>query len=200
MTHVSFVNMHILGWGNSFLTSTQASLFPLFFFFFPPCLSSSSYWCLPPPPGPKAGGSSCDFILKVGGRSMWKEPKMTWLTSEAKLMIVLYTLFWSFADLHSFSQIWSLKSTARRTMAGNSLSRHSFALKIYLWWIIMFKRAQRLRDLVLNLPRMMSFAILNIRSCPCISWKFVGARTSCLFNALSILPSRHALGLGQAGG
>ncbi len=87
------------------------------------------FWASASTSGPEAGGSSYDFILKVGGSSMWNEPMMTWLPNGAKLMIVLSTLFQFVADLHSFSRIWNLELTARRNLTGNSFWGHSFALK-----------------------------------------------------------------------
>ena len=89
-----------------------------------------------------------------------------------------------FANLQSFNQIRILVSTARRNLAGNSSSRRSFALKIDLWRFIMFARALRHWTPTLRSPRRITEATVNIRSCSCSSWKFIGGWTSCLFDAL----------------
>jgi len=116
--HFSFVSMQILPGGNSFFTSEQALSFPLLFFL--SCLSSSKSLHFPLPPGLIVVVCFGDFIEKVGvgGRIMWKEPKMTWFMSGRKLIIKLTTLSQFFADLQSFSQIWTLVSTARENLLG----------------------------------------------------------------------------------
>ncbi len=140
--HNSFVSMQILLWGKSFFTSKWALSFPLPFFF-PLRFPLFGSWRFPPPPGSATVVSFGDFIEKVGGRSMWKEPKLTSLTHGQKLMIKLLTLLRFAADLHLFNQIWNLVSTAKRNLAGIYLSRRSFALKIDLCWFIMFIRTLR---------------------------------------------------------
>ena len=101
------------------------------------------------------------------------------------MIIKLSASSWFFADLQSFSQVWTLVSTARRNLAGNPLSRRSFALKMDLWWFtIMFARALRHWGPMLSLPKRMLVVTVNTRSCSCSSWKLIGGWTSCLFNAL----------------
>jgi hypothetical protein len=46
------------------------------------------------------------FILKVGGRLMWKDPNKTWETRCAKSMMESSMLLRVCAILHCFSQIW----------------------------------------------------------------------------------------------
>ncbi len=87
---------------------------------------------------------------------------MTWFMSGRKLIIESSISSWFFADLQSFSQIWNLVLTARRNLAGNSLLRHSFALKMDLWQIIMFERALRHWDPTLSSPKIMLLAAVNI--------------------------------------
>ncbi len=137
--HNFFVSMQILLWGKLFFTSKWALSFP-FSFFFPLHFPSFGSRHFPPPPGPATVVSFGDFIEKVRGRSMWKEPKLTSLTSGRKSMIESLTLLQFAADLHSFNQIWNLELTAKRNLAGIFLSRRSFALKIDLCWFIMFIR------------------------------------------------------------
>ena len=60
------------------------------------------------------------------------EPKALFLSGR-KLIIELSTSSRFFADLQSFSQIWTLMLTVGRNLAGNSSSIHTFALKIDLW-------------------------------------------------------------------
>ena len=89
-----------------------------------------------------------------------------------------------FANLQSFNQIWFLVSTARRNLAANSSSRRYFALKIDFCRFIMFARALRHGTPTLSSPKRIMEATVNIRSCSCSSWKFIGGWTSCLFDAL----------------
>ena len=58
-----------------------------------------------------------------------KRAKMIWFMRGLKSIIESSTLLRFFADLQSVNQIWTLVMTARRNLAGNSLLRHSFALK-----------------------------------------------------------------------
>ena len=109
---------------------------------------------------------------------------MTWFTRVRELIIESSTSSRFFANLQSVNQIWNLVSTARRNLAGNSSSRRSFALKIDLWWFIMFARALRHWTPTLSSPKRIMEATVNIRSCSCSSWKFIGGWTSCLFEAL----------------
>ena len=112
---------------------------------------------------------------------------MTWFTRGRKLIIKSSTSSRFFANLQSVDQIWNLVSTARRNLAGNSSSRRSFALKIDLWRFIMFARALRHWTPMLSSPKRIMEATVNIRSCSCSSWKFIGGWTSCLFEALIYL-------------
>jgi hypothetical protein len=89
--HNLFVSMQILLWGKSFFTSKWALSF-CFPFFFPLCFPLFGSQRFPPPPGPTTVVLFGHFIEKVGGRSMWKEPKLTLLTSGRKLMTKLLTL------------------------------------------------------------------------------------------------------------
>ena len=109
---------------------------------------------------------------------------MTWFTRVRKSIIESSTMSRFFANLQSFNQIWTLVSTARRNLAGNSSLRRSFALKIDFWWFIMFARDLRHWTPTLSSPNRITEATVNIRSCFCSSWKFIGGWTSCLFNAL----------------
>ena len=54
------------------------------------------------------------------------------------------------------------------------LSRCSFALKIDLWWLIIFITVSRHWDPTLRSPKKMSFVMMNISSCSYSSWKFIG--------------------------
>jgi len=109
---------------------------------------------------------------------------MTWFTRGRKSLIESSTSSRFFANMQSVNQIWNLVLTARRNLARNSSSRHSFALKIDLWQFIMFTRALRHWTPTLSSPKRIMEATVNIRSCSCSSWKFIGGWASCLFEAL----------------
>ncbi len=74
--------------------------------------------------------------------------------------------------------------TAKRTFAGNFLLVRSLALNVDLLFSIILNRALRDRDPTLRSPKKTLFAAVNISTCSFILSKFIGALTSCLFDAL----------------
>jgi hypothetical protein len=115
---------------------------------------------------------------------MWKELKRTFEIRAEKSMSESLTLFWEVAFLQSLSQSWKRESTAKRNFVGNFSSVHSLALNIDLLLSIILNRALRDCDPMLRSPKKTSFATANICTCSFISLKFIGALTSCLFDAL----------------
>ncbi len=183
ITQVLLASMQISLWGDSFLMRSRFSF--SFFLFFPSSRLSSSRSGHFPPPFPVAAGLGLgSFIAKVGGSSMWKEFKRTFEIRAERLMSELLTLLWEFAFLQSFSQSWKRELTTKRFFAGIFLLVCSLALNVDLLFSIILNRALRDWDPMMRSPKKTSFATVNICTCSFISLKFIGALTSCLFDAL----------------
>ena len=92
-------------------------------------------------------------LRKLKGGSSERSQRDDLVHKRLEIDIQVVNFVTVFANLQSFNQIWTLVSTARRNLAGNSSSRRSFALKIDLWQFIMFARALRHWTPMLSSPK-----------------------------------------------